>query len=536
MNDERIPRALTAAAVLGSGAALAWFVRANGHPPAWDEAWYLEVSYRFWHALTGEGPLSFARAWAAAFRFKAPLVSALPMPFYLAFGHSYATAVLTNIPALALLAAALYGLGRRFSSPAGGASAAVLGLMMPLTVALSHTYFVETWLTALTAAFLWRLAESDQLRREREAPMLGLLFGLGLLTKVLFPGVVAAPLALTLWQRRGDPRGPDWPALERPLKVFVAVALGISLTWYGPNLVYVTGFALSAYRGGIGAHYGTSAAWGVPQVAAYFNSIAAEILSWYTVLLTLGLGVVLRRRLWRWPGLAFAGAWVFPYLVITTSGLCKDQRYVAPAVPGVALALGLILDEATRGRRGRPVLLAAGVLPLVGCFLLQTFGDALPASAASSLSRVFPPKTEYGGPPQRTGELGLEAFVTSLAGRLPPGSVVTAGLEHRRLNANLLAAAAAQRDLPLSFIHYGHMEGDLRRVLIRLVEKDATHILFVEGLPLGELPPMVLQVDAALRAHARAGRLPLRRVGSFLIAPGVSGELWERTGPIRMSL
>jgi len=536
MSSERVPRAVATAAFLGAAMALAWFARANAYPPAFDEAWYLEVSYRFWHALVKDGPIAFASSWMSAFRFKAPLVSALPLPFYLAFGPSYASAVLSHIPALALLAASLYGLGRRFFSPAGGALAAVLGLLMPLTVALSRTYFVETWLTALTAAFLWRLAESDQFRREREAPVLGLLFGLGLLTKVLFPGVVAAPLAWALWERSRDPRGPAWPTLVRPLKIFASVASLVSLTWYGPNLVYVTGFALSAYRGGIGAAYGTPTAWGLTQVAAYFNSIAVEILSWYTVLLGIGLGVALRRRLAGSPGLIFAATWVVPYLLITTSGLCKDQRYVAPAVPGFALALAGLLDAATLNRRGRALLLTAAVLPLASCFLLQTFGNALPGAPVAVLSRIFPVRTTYGGPPRRTGELGLEALVLHLAPRIPPGSVVAAGLEHPRLNANLLAVQAARHALPLSFIHYGHMEGDLRRVLIRLIEKDATHIFFIDGMPAGELPPMVPAVDAALRAHARGNRIPFRKVGLFPISPGVTGELWERTGPIRMSL
>lgn len=536
MNGERIPRAVVIAAVLASSAVLAWFVSANEYPAGFDEAWYLEISYRFWHALTNDGPLAFAQAWAAAFRFKAPLISALPIPFYAAFGPSYDSAVLANIPALALLGASLYGLGRRFFSPGGGALAAALGMAMPLTATLSRTFFVETWLTAFSAAFLWRLAESDQCRNNREAPLLGLLFGLGLLTKVLFPGVVAAPIALVLWQRARDPRGPSWPSLERWMKVFSAVALGTSLTWYGPNLVYVTGFALSAYRGGIGAHYGAPTAWGVPQVAGYLVGIANGVLSWYTVLLLLALLFILRRRLLSSPGLVFAAAWVIPYLALTTSGLCKDHRYLAPAVPGVALALAGLLDAATSGLRHRGIILGLALLPLAGDFLFQVFSNALPPTTAAPLARLFPTRTQYGGPPRPEGDVDSEAILLSVARNLPHASIVAAGIEHPRLNANLLAAAAAKHGLPLTFIHYGHMEGELRRVLIRFIEKDATHVLFLEGLPEEELPPMVPRVDAALRAHVREGRLPFRKIASYQFSPILRGELWERTGPIRMSL
>ena len=80
------------------------------------------------------------------------------------------------------------------------------------------------------------------------------------------------------------------------------------------------------------------------------------------------------------------------------------------------------------------------------------------------------------------------------------------------------------------------MEGELRRVLIRFIEKDATHILFLDGLPEEELPPMIPKVDGELRAHVREGRLPYRKTASFRFSSQVSGELWERTGSIRMSL
>ncbi|TPW20314.1 MAG: glycosyltransferase [Elusimicrobia bacterium] len=536
MSEERAPRAVAAAAVLASSAVLTWFLRANRYPPGFDEAWYLEVSYRFFHTLANDGPLALAQAWAAAFRFKAPLISALPLPLYAVFGPSYDSAVLANIPALALLGASLYGLGRRFFSPGAGALAAALGLAMPLTATLARTFFVETWLTAFSAAFLWRLAESDQCRKDREAPLLGLLFGLGLLTKVLFPGVVAAPVAWVLWQRAHDPRGPSWPSLERWMKVFAAVALGTSLTWYGPNLVYVTGFALSAYRGGIGAHYGAPTAWGVPQVTGYLVGMANGVLSWYTVLLLLALLLFLRRRLLGSPGLLFAAAWVVPYLLLTTSGLCKDHRYIAPAVPGVALALAGLLDAATAGRKYRVLVLCLAFLPLAGDFLLQAFSNTLPPAVAAPLARLFPTRTQYGGPPRPEGTVDSEAILLALASHLPPASVVAAGIEHPRLNANLLAAAAAKNDLPLAFIHYGHMEGELRRVLIRFIEKDATHILFLDGLPEEELPPMIPKVDAELRAHVREGRLPFRKAASFRFSHHVSGELWERTGPIRMAL
>ncbi len=531
------PATLAAAACSLAAAATAWFVRAESSPPSFDEAWYLEVSFKLFHALRGRGPLAFAREYAQAFRFKAPLAAVLPLPAYFAFGPSYAAAVLTNLPALALLSLSLYGLGRRLSSPTAGGLAAVFGLMLPLTAALSRTFYVETWLTALTAAFLWRLSESDQLRRPREAPFLGVLLGLGLLSKVLFPGVIAGPVALTLWERRRDPRGPDWPAIERPLKVLLGLAATVALTWYGPNLIYVVGFAYSAYRGDIGAHYGSGGAWDPARVAGYYRMIGHDVLSYYVVLLFAGLCLLLGRRGWEAPGLRLAAAWAAPYLLLTTSGLAKEQRYLDCVLPAAALALAVLLDGTTAGKPGRPLRLGLAVAPLAYLFALQTFGSSLIPAPPAVLSGMFPERTTYGGPPRNSPAWDLERLPGRLAGVIGSRAVIVVGCEHGRLNANLLAAWAARGSLPLSFINYGHMEEHVERAVARLSEKDATHILFIDGLDPRELPQMVPRVDAALRRLIDTGRLPFRLVRRFDLAPGsdLSAELWERTAPIRMT-
>ena len=57
-------------AALGAGA---WHVLLNAAPPTFDDAWYLETSFRLFIALK-RGVPSFASEYASAFRIKAPLV------------------------------------------------------------------------------------------------------------------------------------------------------------------------------------------------------------------------------------------------------------------------------------------------------------------------------------------------------------------------------------------------------------------------------------------------------------------------------
>lgn len=503
---------------------VAW-VSASSAPPGFDEAWYLEVSFRFWRLLS-EGRLAdFAQAYAGAFRFKAPLVSLLPLPVYAAFGASYRAAVLANLAALALLAVSVYRLGRRwFSEPAAGLAAA-LALLTPLTAHLSRLYFVECWLTALTAAFLWRLAESDGLTRRRQAPALGALAGLGLLTKVLFPLAAAAPAAVLLHERR-----PAWRDVEPTAKRAAAVAAAVALTWYGPNLVYVAGYSVQASFGSIAAHYATAPSLSPAALLGYWSSFARDALSWpLTLLLLAALARLGPRRVLAEPGLRAALAWLLPIAVLASLGRSKELRFTAAALPGAALALAGSLDLLTAGSRRRvPVFALALLLPADALFQ-QAFGRGL-------LPGLVPATTAYGRPPAPAPAWDARALPAELARRIGAPAVVVVGSEHRALNANLLAAWAELDRLPLSFVHYGHMESRVENAVARLADKDATHILFVSGLPEGELVEGVAGVESALKGLIAAGKLPFRGLGRLDWSPaGLSAELYERTGPVKMT-
>lgn len=521
-----LPAALAAAAALAACAASAWHIHNHTAPPSFDEAWYLEVSFRLWHALADLRLADLAREYVSAFRFKAPLVSVLPLPLYAVFGPTYEAARLANLPAVCLLALSLYGLGRTFFSPAAGALAAALALLMPMLSALSRLYFTETWLAALSAAFLWRWAVSDALRRACEAPRLGVLAGLGLLTKVLFPLPLVGPVALTLWER-----GAPWRELERPAKVLLGAAAAVALTWYGPNLVYVAGYMVRASAGDIASHYAVGSPFDPRVLARFWASLARDGTSFPVALaLAAALAALGVKRVRGEPGLRFALAWALPPLLAASLGRSKELRFAVTALPGAALALAGALDLLTRGRAARPWVFAAVLVLPADILARQTFGRGLLPGALSG------PRTVYGGPPSREGGLGLEALAREVAGLAAGPAVVVLGSEHGFINANLLAAEAARSRLPQTYVHYGHMESKVENTVARLRDKDATHILFVAGLPKDEVVPGSAEVDASLKALIAAGALPFRSAGRLAWSPaGLTAELYQRTGEVKMT-
>lgn len=525
MREERRAQAAVACAVLLASAALTWHAGRQAAPPSFDEAWYLEVSFRFWHTLRERGMLAFLHEWTQAFRFKAPLISLLPLPAYAALGPSYHAAVLANLPAIAILALSLYRLGRRYFSETAGALAAILALLCPLTAHLSRLYFVECWLTALTALFIWRLAESEGLSRQRSVPAVGIIAGLGLLTKVLFPLTSLSPAAMLLYEN-----APPWKVLERRLLRAAAIAGAAALTWYGPNLVYVAGYAYQASIGDIAAKYVSGSAYTAEALFRFWGPLVRDGLSWpLTLALAASLSTLGYRRVIVEPGLRLSLCWLLPTLLVASLGRSKDLRFVAPALPAAALALAGTLDLLSRGKRWRVPLMGLVLALPLDLFSRQAFGRSLLPETTWA-----PAVTDYGGPPRPAGAWDAAVLPREIARSIGGPAVVVVGAEHRRLNANLLAAWAARDRLPLGFVHYGHMEGRAEMAVARIAEKDATHILLVDGLPEDELLPSVVQVDTEIRMLLQQGLLPFRRRETIDFGPGVSCELWERTGPIRM--
>src|SRR2546427_4281481 len=143
----------------------------------------------------------FVYLYKTALPTKAPLIAVLPLPFYLAFGPSHKSALLVNSLWIAVSNLALFLLGRRLFSGEVGLVAVVFYQTMPLVYGLSRTVMTEYGLAALVLVSLYCLVTSEGLTRGAANFALGVVIGLGLLMKILFPAFVAGPLlAAWLWR------------------------------------------------------------------------------------------------------------------------------------------------------------------------------------------------------------------------------------------------------------------------------------------------------------------------------------------------
>lgn len=488
-------RALSIASAGAALAASAWHIARNAAPPAWDDAWYLELSFRLWTALR-QGPLEFAAAYVDAFKVKAPLISLVPLPLYALFGPGERTAVWANLPLAALGAwawgrAAQEWWGGQAHRREIGALAGALATLLPFSYGLSRIFLTETLVAALLGLWAWRCAAA---RRDdgREAWRLGLVLGLGLLAKSTFP-LLAAGFA---WPARARLR----PHARRGLLVAAAVAA----TWYAANLPYVAGFAWSAGFGAIAGDY-TGGASGVEARMLWANSLLRNGLSWPLALAAAAVLALAR------PRDLTPALWGLAPLLVYAAGVNREPRLAAPLLPVVA-AIAARAAFAFRDPRARAA--AAGLLLGAGLWVCarQTFS----ARGESALA--------WNGAPESDPGWDRSALLESAARAAGADGVAAIALEHRLLNANNMSSLAAERGLGLRFVSLGYAQRSPAAALIRLKDKDAAALVLVEGAV--ESPDFLNRANAGVAQAARSGRLPARPAGRVALAPGVTAEVW----------
>jgi len=340
-----------AAAVLACCAVNLWYFRAETHPPTFDDAWYLEIACRLYHALRDSGPAAFYRIYASAFLFKAPLISVLALPPFLLFGPSHDAALLVNLAATIMLGTYLFLLGRRLFSETVGLLAVLIALTLPLIAGLTHRFFVEIPLTAVVTATIYHLAAADGLRRRTHVRTVGAFAGAGLLLKVLYPMFVIGPFVDALWRRWRESRGGFLRAVEPPLKTIIVWSGLIALTWYAHNLLYTAGYIYMASFGKVAARYGSTSPLQPAVLFGYWHKLIENGLSYYYFLAAAATAAALlfrnRSCLRVGPALGLLLPWLLVPLFLGTIGVNKAIRFMTPALPAFALLLAAGLDSLT---------------------------------------------------------------------------------------------------------------------------------------------------------------------------------------------
>ena len=295
-------------------------------------------------------------------------------------GFSYAAATTASTLFVLLCALFLWRLGRLLFSGSVGVAAAVAFLLMPGTALILSSTIRDAPLALFSVATIYYLLKSNGLRRSGFAAAAGLMTGLGLLTKWVFPLYILgfAPLVLAAMYR------PAWVSIQddKPSKgrpwmgatIYVAVALGVAGWWYAHFLQWDVLFTTAAND---------------PNLAIYsfgeMLKLSAGFLAWsqlrWVWLIPAALGVVSLFAIKTNRAAAISlGLAVLAGLLILALPRHTEQRYYFAFLPWVAMLSALVLAWAKKPLvRGAfwVLILAIGL----GGYLDTFFGGRLAAKA-----------------------------------------------------------------------------------------------------------------------------------------------------------
>ncbi len=463
------------------------WVYMNKQAPSWDPAHYLDLALSHERALRSGGVPRFLSDVDAADRVRAPLLTMLAVPVFLLAGVGPDQAVLVNLLLWPLLIWAVYALGRRFFSTQAAVLACFLTATYPIVFGLAHEFLVEFLLTTLVTVAIALAVRTEGFTRYGASTALGVVVGLGLLTKITFPIYTAGPglvlfvVALVPLARKdtgGVRHGALVGRIVANIGIVAALAMAIPIFWYRPNLKPSIDYARWASNGAGSLPYGPAQPRQLNEIAKFTVNMITINISWLYVavpLLALGFALVARGRgrlaiNWRSANmkLLLFGSWfAIPFWYVALSHN-HDTRFLAPAMPAIGLLSAALVQRVPPTISRRALIggtVALGTLQWFAALFTVPF---LPNQIAAERLRISMPPGYYAifwwqGPQPRAsnhvpyGSWRVDEILTYLEVENPaPGGVkaLTIGLleQHPVYNGNTLPFYAHARNLPFTFV------------------------------------------------------------------------------------
>lgn len=318
----------------------------------------MDTSVIFYRTLREGDFKAFREAYHRALGgMRAPLIAVLPVPFYFVLGPGENAAMLTNLAFIAVFNVSLFALAQSRFGPWVALLATAITSTMTLLLNLAHQFLVEYGLSALVVLWLYLLEKSDFYRRWRYDILLGVILGLGLLMKVLFPLYITGPTLIVAFARLWRDGLRDLPWLLLQGAIVLALGAAVAGTWYVPNLKAALQFAISTSFGSIANNYSMGHVFDWRTIIAYWRHVVNQGFSPFYVLMLflMGLAAGIRCLIHRCrpaiglDGLVF-GAWFVIPFAVATFGVNKDARFVAPAFGAVGICLAVLFLKFVRGR------------------------------------------------------------------------------------------------------------------------------------------------------------------------------------------
>ena len=153
--------------------------------------------------------------------------------------------------------------------------AVVITSTMPLTIGLSRYFLVEYGLMILATLWVYWQIKSDHFRDGRFNIPMGIVLGLGMLMKVIFPLYIIGPilggLVFVIVETKFDKQ--NLFRLFRNGVIVLVIGVAIMSTWYVPSIKQVLAFAYNSGFGQRAQNYSLGNPLAFPALISYWTSV-----------------------------------------------------------------------------------------------------------------------------------------------------------------------------------------------------------------------------------------------------------------------
>lgn len=393
------------------------WIRLDVAPPMWDQSQYLEGSKVLYRTLVKEGVVSFLTAFSETFKNKAPLIGALPIPFYILFGEGFKSALLMNLAFLVLSSCYLYRLCLLIS----GKKEAILSVFIlnsfPLVFSLSREFLADYGLMTFVILWMFYLLRSNCFEEKKYVPVLGVIFGLGMLMKIGFLLYVLFPTFFLLIKMIFELKKLPKSYIKN---IFVTLLIGvlISGTWYFKNISFAISNVLLAGYGSVAKNYGTGDVFSIGAIFDYWFIFINHGISAYFFFIIIFLAAANIFAYIKKGSIAgidishfcFLIIWVTLPFFVLTFGVNKDIRYTVPFLPALAMLIGITIIQLLKVRKyGRFLLFVLMIFPLFNYFFISFYQKPISVRAGQFI--LLRNWLNIGHPPIRWGHWPDEEII-----------------------------------------------------------------------------------------------------------------------------
>lgn len=302
-------------------------------------------------------------------KYRQPLYGVfLSLPL-LIFGtyHTYKIALWINIIFYLVTVIATYFLGREFLSKKASFFAAFIFAFYGFPLFYLHFTYSETFVTCLIVLSLLFLARTDNFKNRKNVILFSIFFTLGNLSRWVVPIFVGGPLFLSLLisvVNQIKKKARDIGNFLINLTFFILLGiLPVLVMYYIPNF--------SSFQDYVKGDTNYTLVWvtksfGMPElqntfstqsIVFYFNILAQQTI-FFLILFIVGFIISIKHYK---SYLFFLLSFIFSYIILTLGAVWKQDRYIVPIYPIMALLSAVTFDH-IRNRKIVFVLIVISVI------------------------------------------------------------------------------------------------------------------------------------------------------------------------------